>query len=87
MKKVLTTDTYWPRINGVTVVVDGLRRFLAAAGHVVHVFAPAYPKQAMDGDLPDPPGVHRFSSVSFPEFGIVLPLPSSLAWPVPGGRL
>jgi len=66
MKIVLTTDTYWPRINGVTVVVDGLRRFLAAAGHEVHVFAPAYPKQATDAGRPDPPGVHRFSGFSFP---------------------
>ena len=25
---VMTTDTYWPRINGVTVAVEGFRRVM-----------------------------------------------------------
>jgi 1,2-diacylglycerol 3-alpha-glucosyltransferase len=66
MRVVITTDAYWPRINGVTVVVDGLRRHLVAAGHEVYVLAPTYPPHMGTTGLPDPPGVLRFSGFPFP---------------------
>ncbi len=76
MRIVLTTDTYWPRINGVTVVVDGLRRAFTALGHTVHVLAPTYPRAMGTTGLPDPPGVLRFSSFLFPFSG-----EDRLGWP------
>jgi 1,2-diacylglycerol 3-alpha-glucosyltransferase len=60
MKILMTTDTYWPRINGVTVAVDTLRKSLAALGHEVSVLAPSYP--ASRGDPRDGAGIHRFPS-------------------------
>jgi 1,2-diacylglycerol 3-alpha-glucosyltransferase len=66
MKIALTTDTFWPRINGVTVSIDSLRRRLRSLGHTVFVIAPAYP--ASDGALsvPDDEHVFRLPSFSFP---------------------
>ena len=82
MKIALTTDTYWPRINGVTVVVDGLRRYLAAWGHDVRVFAPAYPASPGDLAVQDPPEVLRFSSFSMP-----LSREDRLGWPANRWRI
>ncbi|MGC8764418.1 MAG: glycosyltransferase [Brevinematia bacterium] len=42
MKVVVGTDTYWPRVNGVTVSVQTLKRELEKLGHECYVFAPAY---------------------------------------------
>jgi glycosyltransferase involved in cell wall biosynthesis len=82
MKIALTTDTYWPRINGVTVVVDGLRRYLTAYGHDVRVFAPAYPPSPGQPPVQDPPNVLRFSSISLP-----LSREDRLGWPINRWRI
>ncbi len=42
MRVVVGTDTYWPRVNGVTVSVQTLKRELEKLGHECYVFAPAY---------------------------------------------
>jgi hypothetical protein len=76
MKIALTTDTYWPRINGVTVVVDGLRRCLAARGHDVRVFAPSYDTDTGCPPVEDPPNVMRFASFRPP-----LSHEDRLGWP------
>lgn len=41
MRIGLFTDTYRPTINGITYVVDTLKKELEAAGHEVYVFCPA----------------------------------------------
>lgn len=61
----MTTDTYWPRINGVTVAVDTLRRDLSAMGHTVSVIAPRYPK-SQGAAAEDGSGIYRFPSFSPP---------------------
>lgn len=43
MNIVVTTDTFWPRTNGVAVSVDTFKKALLELGHDVHVFAPDYP--------------------------------------------
>lgn len=58
----MTTDTFWPRINGVTVAVDTLRKNLTAMGHTVAVIAPRYPKSK--GIPIDSEGIYRFASMS-----------------------
>jgi glycosyltransferase involved in cell wall biosynthesis len=37
------SDTYWPRINGVTVAIDQARKSLLKAGFSVQLWAPQYP--------------------------------------------
>jgi glycosyltransferase involved in cell wall biosynthesis len=66
MKIALTTDTYWPRINGVTVSIDSLRRCLRTLGHTVYVIAPAYPPAEGSGSVPDDEHVFRLPAFSFP---------------------
>ncbi len=44
MKIAITTDTYWPRINGVTVSVDTFQREFWKKGNEAYVFAPRYNK-------------------------------------------
>jgi 1,2-diacylglycerol 3-alpha-glucosyltransferase len=82
VKIALTTDTYWPRINGVTVVVDGLLRHLSAWGHDVRVFAPLYPAHPENPPVIDPPSVQRFSSFSFP-----LSREDRIGWPINRWRI
>ena len=41
MRIGLFTDTYHPTINGITFVVESLKRNLEADGHTVYVFCPA----------------------------------------------
>lgn len=64
MKILMATDTYWPRINGVTVAVDTLRKSLSAMGHAVSIIAPRYGRT--EGAVADPEGIHRFPSMSPP---------------------
>ncbi len=77
MKIALTTDTYWPRVNGVTVVVDSLRRYLASRGHDVRVFAPQYPVDKKNAGAKDPPNVQRFSA-----FSLRLSPEDRIGWPI-----
>lgn len=41
MRIGLFSDTYHPSVNGITVVVDSMKRNLEAAGHTVYIVAPA----------------------------------------------
>ena len=66
VKIVMTTDAYWPRINGVTVAVDAFRRSLVERGHTVYVVAPRYPPSPRDSLWPDDGHVFRFSGFSIP---------------------
>ncbi|MCL2521040.1 MAG: glycosyltransferase [Spirochaetaceae bacterium] len=61
MKIVYTSDTYYPRPQGVATCIDASIAYLAKQGHEVHVIAPEYP----EGDnriLPAGITVHRFKS-------------------------
>ncbi|MGA2975372.1 MAG: glycosyltransferase [Spirochaetia bacterium] len=66
MKIVVTTDTYWPRINGVTVSIDTFRRSLMRNGHTVYVIAPQYPQTDSEFSVPDDRYVFRLPSFKFP---------------------
>jgi 1,2-diacylglycerol 3-alpha-glucosyltransferase len=66
MRIVMTTDTYWPRINGVTVAVEGFRRALTKLGHEVIVLAPLYPRPEGDASPPDDERIIRFPAFSLP---------------------
>jgi glycosyltransferase involved in cell wall biosynthesis len=66
MKIVMTTDTFWPRVNGVTVAIDTFRRELRRLGHTVYIFAPRYPAEWSGFAVPDDDQVFRFPSFSFP---------------------
>ena len=66
MHIAMTTDAYWPRINGVTVAVDSFRRSLVERGHTVSVIAPLYPPSPMDGLWPDDERVFRFPGFAIP---------------------
>lgn len=43
MRVAFVSDTYWPRINGVTVAIDQCRKSLQKAGYSVQLWAPQYP--------------------------------------------
>jgi glycosyltransferase involved in cell wall biosynthesis len=45
MNIVMTTDTYWPRINGVTISIDTFKNELEKLGVNMYVFAPEYPAE------------------------------------------
>lgn len=48
MKIAIVTDTYFPRINGVSVSTRIFAREFARQGHEVHVHAPAFPDKTED---------------------------------------
>jgi 1,2-diacylglycerol 3-alpha-glucosyltransferase len=54
MKIALVTDTYAPRINGVSTAVDTLAAGYRQRGHEVQIFAPEFP-----GHEDESPGVRR----------------------------
>jgi 1,2-diacylglycerol 3-alpha-glucosyltransferase len=66
MRVVITTDTYWPRINGVTVAVDTYRKALLRLGHTVFIIAPRYPSSLAGHDVPDDDHVIRLPAFRFP---------------------
>ncbi|MCL2196702.1 MAG: glycosyltransferase [Treponema sp.] len=49
MKIAMFTDSYWPRVNGVTVSVDSFSRALIKEGHDVLIVCSSYPE---DGNIP-----------------------------------
>ncbi len=79
MRICMVTDTFWPRINGISVSVSALTRALRALGHEVYVAALDYEdlptrKRFVDGDRTPLEGVIRFPAHSllfFPEDGLV----------------
>jgi glycosyltransferase involved in cell wall biosynthesis len=58
------SDTYLPQINGVSVVVDLLRRELQALGHEPLLLVPDYPGVDREGD--GDRGIYRFPAFTFP---------------------
>jgi glycosyltransferase involved in cell wall biosynthesis len=66
MKVAFTSDTFWPRINGVTVSTNIFMDELAKLGHQVELWAPAYPLSVADSADPiyRDPRVHRMLSFS-----------------------
>jgi len=60
MKIVYATDTYWPRINGVTVSISSYKEQMEKRGHEVHVLSPMYPGRVNIRDKEK--NIHRFSS-------------------------
>jgi 1,2-diacylglycerol 3-alpha-glucosyltransferase len=79
MKICMVTDTFWPRINGVSVSISTLTRALRTLGHEVHIAAPDYEhlptrRKFIDGDRSPLEGVIRFPShavLFFPEDSMV----------------
>lgn len=75
MKICMVTDTFWPRINGVSVSISSLTHALRTLGHEVYIAAPDYSllptrRTFIDGDSAPFEGVVRFPSHSllfFPE--------------------
>jgi len=77
MRICMVTDTYWPRINGVSTSISTLTRALRALGQEVYVIAPDYGqlpsrsrRQFIDGACAPERGVIRFPAHSvlfFPE--------------------
>ncbi|MBN1580247.1 MAG: glycosyltransferase [Anaerolineae bacterium] len=75
MKICMVTDTFWPRINGVSVSITALTNALRSLGHDVFIVAPDYSNLAsrrkfIDGDTGPLDGVIRFPAHSllfFPE--------------------
>lgn len=72
MRIAFLTDTYWPRINGVTVSTDVFVKQLRSLGHQVELWAPDY-SSATSPTSPEP-GLHRFRSLT-PFFSVEDRLP------------
>lgn len=52
MKIALVTDTYFPRINGVSTSTQIFAEEFAKLGHEVHIYAPAFPNHIDEESLP-----------------------------------
>ncbi len=75
MRIGIFSDTYLPQINGVSAVVDLLRRELRRLGREVLLFVPDYP--GVDRGSDEARGVYRFPGLTFPfhrESQVVLPV-------------
>lgn len=81
MRIGLFTDTYHPTINGITFVVESLKRNLEAIGHEVFIFCPArtvMPETPARRAFHDDEHIIRFPSVKsgfFEDFDITLFFP------------
>jgi glycosyltransferase involved in cell wall biosynthesis len=60
MKIALVTDTYFPRINGVSTSTQIFAEEFVKLGHEVHIYAPAFPNSMDDSEAFQ---VHRFPSL------------------------
>ena len=63
MKILLTTETYFPWITGVSVSTDNIAKYLASKGHRVTLI---YPKQQVKGNVPHHENVTLVEIPSFP---------------------
>jgi glycosyltransferase involved in cell wall biosynthesis len=71
MKIVMFSDAYWPRVNGISVSVEGFSRSLIKAGHEVMIVCVDYPDfETVDasvpgkgGETPDPLKIVRVASL------------------------
>lgn len=78
MKICMVTDTFWPRINGVSVSISTLTQALRALGHEVYIAAPDFAslpgrRGFVSGDNTPLAGVIRFPAhpvLFFPEDGM-----------------
>jgi len=57
----LVSDSYWPRVNGVSVSVQSFREEFERRGHDARIFCPAYPESR--GPSPAERNVHRYPSM------------------------
>ena len=57
MKIALVTDTYYPRINGVSASTQIFAQEFEKLGHDVHIYGPAFPNY-----IDNNPKIHRFPS-------------------------
>lgn len=72
MKIAVFSDSYKPYVSGVVNSLDTFGRELRKMGHMLYVFAPAYP-----GYADDEPGIFRFLSVAAPtnpDYRLTIPL-------------
>ena len=72
MKIAVFSDSYKPYVSGVVNSLDTFGRELRKMGHMLYVFAPAYP-----GYADDEPGIFRFLSVAAPtnpDYRLAIPL-------------
>lgn len=84
MRVLYCTDTWFPQVNGVSVVSDTSVRGLRARGWDVEVVAPRYPRSSIPSAGPDvraadPIIVHSLPSVpapAYPELRIAIPRPA-----------
>jgi len=72
MKIAIVTDTYFPRINGVSVSTRTFAREFARLGHEVHVHAPSFPDAAEDKE--------PFKVIRYPSFYLALDPEDRLAY-------
>jgi glycosyltransferase involved in cell wall biosynthesis len=73
MKIAFFTDQYWPRINGVSVNLEAIKRQFEKMGHEVFIVAPKAP-----GYKDKDPNIFRLSAVKIvkdPEQKVVIPIP------------
>lgn len=78
MRIALMTNNYKPFVAGVPVSIERLAKGLAAAGHEVTVFAPAYSEELFPGDQASGEGIRIVRYHTFTQRfigGVVLPNP------------
>ncbi|GMO47049.1 MAG: hypothetical protein Ta2B_28980 [Termitinemataceae bacterium] len=62
MRIAIFTDTYWPRVNGVTVSIESFTKSLLKRGHQVLIVCPFYPESSQ---------VANFSLINHDECGSI----------------
>jgi hypothetical protein len=63
MKVAFTSDTYWPRVNGVSVSTEIFMKELTKLGHTIRLWAPEYPGSE---DRHDGQDITRLASFALP---------------------
>jgi len=77
MKIAYFTDTFLPRIDGVTFTVYEHSQMLSKMGHKVRIYAPSYPERKKNENL-NGVNVERHPSIPFPTYkGARIPFPKS----------
>ena len=60
MRIALVSDSYWPRVNGVSVSIQSFRDAFVELGHDARIYCPFYPESY--GVSPEEPTVRRLPS-------------------------
>jgi glycosyltransferase involved in cell wall biosynthesis len=76
MNIIMTSDTYWPRKNGVAVSIDAFKNEFNILGHNAHLFCTRYPMTDEQKKIYDNPTIHRF-----PSFPVLVSKEDYLVWP------